>query len=143
MLSKSDETQSPQDWIDNDLLPSMRKKYDKVQQTKGELGGLAAYVLEFEDRAPAPPAEKEEEEAKKEGDAGSRKIQDPPKSPDDVKKQPEKEPFKPLKYRSYILVGVSNAYELRGSFEAAEFASLIQDLEWVAFSFEKILRNRW
>ncbi len=143
LLSKSDETQSPQDWIDNDLLPAMRKKYDKVQQTKGELGGLAAYVLEFEDRAPAPPAEKKEEEAKEESDAGSRKIQDPPKSPDDVKKQPEKEPFKPLKHRSYILVGVSNAYELRGSFEAMEFPSLIQDLEWVADSFEKILRNRW
>ena len=154
MLSKSDETQSAGDWIEADLLPGLRKKYDNVIKLDGELGGLQAFVFEFEDRAPKPPKEKEDGEGKDEAegkDAGSetRRVafQDPPDGKKDGEgvedKGDEKEPFKPLKHRSYILVGVSNAYELRGSFELAEFNQYLPDLDWVAFSFEKILRNRW
>ena len=146
MLSKSEETQSPQDWIDSDLLPALRKKYDNVILVDGELGGLEAFVLEFEDRAPKPAKEKDEEKAedKKEGSSARlRPSQDPPGDDKKDDKSDQEEPFKPLKHRSYILVGVSNAYELRGSFELAEFNTLLPDLDWVSFSFEKILRNRW
>ena len=147
LLSKSEETQSPQDWIDADLLPALRKKYDNVTTMDGELGGLAAYVLEFEDRAPKPAKEKDEEKSKDEEKGSSARMrpsQDPPgDEKKDGKSDSKEEPFKPLKHRSYILVGVSNAYELRGSFEKAEFNSLLPDLDWVSFSFEKILRNRW
>lgn len=146
LLSKSEETQSPQDWIDSDLLPALRKKYDNVILVDGELGGLEAFVLEFEDRAPKPAKEKDEEKAedKKEGSSARlRPSQDPPGDDKKDDKSDQEEPFKPLKHRSYILVGVSNAYELRGSFELAEFNTLLPDLDWVSFSFEKILRNRW
>ena len=64
LLSKSDETQSAGDWIEADLLPGLRKKYDNVIKLDGELGGLQAFVFEFEDRAPKPPKEKEAGEGK-------------------------------------------------------------------------------
>ena len=148
LLSKSEETQSAEDWVETDLLPALRKKYDNVIQLEGELGGLEAFVFEYEDRAPEPPKKDEEKDEKKSGDTKSRNLtlQEPPdgeKSGDKKEDVAEGEPFKPLKHRSYILVGVSNAYELRGSFELPEFNSLLPDLDWVSFSFEKILRNRW
>lgn len=151
ILSKSEETQRPQDWIDSDLLPDLRKKYRDVRTFNGELGGLDAYVFEFYDRPPEPEkSEEEKKEESTEGEAGQRThrldvqlLQDPEGDGGQEPKKEEEEPFSPLKHRSYILVGVSNAYELRGSFEESEFNALLPDLEWVAFSFEKILRNRW
>ena len=149
LLSKSEETQSAEDWIDADLLPALRKKYDNVIQLEGDLGGLKAYVFEYEDRAPEPPKkdeDKKEDEKKEDAKTRYLALQDPPegkKDGDSKDGEVEKEPFKPLKHRSYILVGVSNAYELKGSFELAEFNTHLPDLDWVAFSFEKILRNRW
>lgn len=148
LLSKSEETQTPEDWVEADLLPALRKKYDNVIQLEGELGGLEAFVFEYEDRAPEPPKKDEAKDAEKTGDAKTRilTLQDPPdgeKSGDEKEEVAEREPFKPLKHRAYVLVGVSNAYELRGSFELSEFISLLPDLDWVSFSFEKILRNRW
>jgi len=154
LLSKSDETQSADDWIKSDLLPALSKKYDNIKTLSGELGGLESFVFEFEDRAPKPPEEAEEGKAEgddkgEKGSADTRILlrQDPPDGEKDGGQEEEqgeeKEPFKPLKHRSYILVGVTNAYELRGSFELAEFNSLLPDLDWVSFSFEKILRNRW
>lgn len=148
LLSKSEETQTPEDWVQADLLPALRKKYDNVIQLEGELGGLKAFVFEYEDRAPEPPKKDEEKDAEKSGDTKTRNLalQDPPdgeKSGDKKEEVAEREPFKPLKHRSYVLVGVSNAYELRGSFELPEFNSHLPDLDWVSFSFEKILQNRW
>ena len=148
LLSKSEETQTPEDWVQADLLPALRKKYDNVIQLEGELGGLKAFVFEYEDRAPEPPKKDEENDAEKSGDTKTRNLalQDPPdgeKSGDKKEEVAEREPFKPLKHRSYVLVGVSNAYELRGSFELPEFNSHLPDLDWVSFSFEKILQNRW
>ena len=148
LLSKSEETQTPEDWVQADLLPALRKKYDNVIQLEGELGGLKAFVFEYEDRAPEPPKKDEEKDTEKSGDTKTRNLalQDPPdgeKSGDKKEEVAEREPFKPLKHRSYVLVGVSNAYELRGSFELPEFNSHLPDLDWVSFSFEKILQNRW
>ncbi|MEC9476101.1 MAG: DUF1570 domain-containing protein [Planctomycetota bacterium] len=158
ILSKPEETQRPQDWIDSDLLPALRKKYRDVRSFAGELGGLDAYVFEYYDRPPAPEKSEEEQEGEEKAeDTGSdgsadpgrqqlrdeRSAQDPGDDGESEQKdEPDPAPA-PLKHRSYVLVGVSNAYELRGSFEEKEFNTLLSDLEWVAFSFEKILRNRW
>lgn len=156
ILSKTEDTQRPQDWIDSELLPALRKKYRDVRTLSGDLGGLDAYVFEFYDRPPEPKKTEEEEGAGEAGDKGagagdttgfSQKQglspqQDPPEPEGESEEAAEPAP-EPLKHRSYILVGVSNAYELRGSFEQAQFNALLADLEWVAFSFEKILRNRW
>ncbi|MGE4620179.1 MAG: DUF1570 domain-containing protein, partial [Planctomycetota bacterium] len=151
ILSKSEETQRSQDWIDSEFLPNLRKKYQDVRTFSGELGGLDAFVFEFKDRAPEPEKkedskEGEAEKADGETPAASQLVRSPSSqdgsSEDEKKADPAPAP-ELLKHRSYILVGVSNAYELRGSFEEKDFDVLLEDLEWVAFSFEKILRNRW
>jgi hypothetical protein len=151
ILSKSEETQRPQDWIDSEFLPNLRKKYQDVRTFSGELGGLDAFVFEFKDRAPEPEKKEESKEGEPEKAGSETPVdleQSSPQYGQDGSSEDEKtaEP-KPapelLKHRSYILVGVSNAYELRGSFEEKDFNVLLAELEWVAFSFEKILRNRW
>ncbi len=149
ILSKSEENQQPQEWVDSELLPNLRKKYADVRTLKGDLGGLDAFLFEFVDRPPAvkkPPEEGADKEEKEKAD--SRKtlaaIQDGEDGEGETSADaPKEEPPALRKHRSYILVGVSNAYELRGSFELDEFANWLPDLEWVAFSFEKIQRNRW
>lgn len=152
ILSKSEDSQRPQDWVDSELLPALRKKYRDVRSFSGELGGLDAYVFEFYDRPPEPEKSAEETDGEKDSETeedqqsglpvGISPQQDPGGTDAEEKDEPEAIPD-PLKHRSYVLVGVSNAYELRGSFEEKEFNTLLPDLEWVAFSFEKILRNRW
>ena len=156
ILSKPEERQRPQDWIDSELLPALRKKYRDVRSFSGDLGGLEAYVFEFYDRPPEPEKKEEEQDGsdnpEQDGAAGDTKSflqkltlssQQEPPDPDDGEEGTAEEAPEPLKHRSYVLVGVSNAYELRGSFEQTQFNELLGDLEWVAFSFEKILKNRW
>ncbi len=146
ILSKAEENQPVQEWVDSELLPNLRKKYADVRSLKGDLGGLDAFLFEFVDRPPVvekPPEDAAEDEEKDKGDSSQTLavIQDgDEEASDEAAKQ---KPPALRKHRSYILVGVSNAYELRGSFEMDEFATWLPDLEWVAFSFEKIQRNRW
>jgi hypothetical protein len=161
ILTKAEDGQRPQDWIDSTVLPDLRKKYTDVRTLKGDLGGLDAFLFEFVDKPPATKEESKEQDATdgdepSEGTPGSRQIvadqtqQQDSEGDGDGKgdaeaNDAEQKPAAPAprKHRSYILVGISNAYELRGSFEMDQFASLLPDLEWVAFSFEKIQRNRW
>ncbi|HIC24018.1 MAG TPA: DUF1570 domain-containing protein [Planctomycetes bacterium] len=156
ILTKSEDSQRPQDWIDSELLPALRKKYRDVRSFSGDLGGLDAYVFEFYDRPPEPEKKEEEQDGSADGEQGAgagdtksflQKLtmaaQQEPPDPDDGEKGTAEEAPKLLKHRSYVLVGVSNAYELRGSFEQTQFNELLGDLEWVAFSFEKIQKNRW
>jgi hypothetical protein len=161
ILTKAEDGQRPQDWIDSTVLPDLRKKYTDVRTLKGDLGGLDAFLFEFVDKPPATKEESKEQDATdgdepSEGTPGSRQIvadqtqQEGSEGDGDGKgdaeaNDAEQKPAAPAprKHRSYILVGISNAYELRGSFEMDQFASLLPDLEWVAFSFEKIQRNRW
>jgi hypothetical protein len=165
ILSKAEADQRSEDWIDSVLLPALRKKYADVETLKGDLGGLDAFVFQYSDRPPAKPKKSEDDEEgaepgdSKPGDSspgatksvvdvvGGSVVESLQEGPgkDEPKDGEPQEPPKPAlrKHRSYILVGVSNAYELRGSFEMDQFNSWLPDLEWVAFSFEKIQKNRW
>ena len=166
ILSKAEADQRSEDWIDSVLLPELRKKYADVETLKGDLGGLDAFVFQYSDRPPAKPKKSEDDpEGLQPGDSkpgesspgatnstavpvvGGSVLESLQEGPgkDEPKDGEPQEPPKPAlrKHRSYILVGVSNAYELRGSFEMDQFNSWLPDLEWVAFSFEKIQKNRW
>ncbi len=47
------------------------------------------------------------------------------------------------KYRSYVLVGVTKAYLIRGECPEKEFAAFEEEFDRVARDFQLILRNRW
>ncbi|MDE0960167.1 MAG: DUF1570 domain-containing protein [Planctomycetota bacterium] len=156
ILSKAEADQRSEDWIDSVLLTELRKKYTNVETLKGDLGGLDAFVFQYTDRPPEKPKKSEDDpDGSKTGDPKPTPAQIGGGSPlaslqqgtgeEDPKDGEAVDSPKPSlrKHRSYVLVGVSNAYELRGSFELEQFDNWLPDLEWVAFSFEKIQKNRW
>lgn len=149
ILSKSDPEQEPDAFIESVVLPRVSKKYEFLAQMEGTLGGLEAFVIDYKDKAPTVEATVEESSEKKAGageaEADGIGIQDGD-SPGGEKPAGDGTETKPpalKRYRSYLLVGVSNAYLVTGEFPEALFATRLPDLEWVAFSFERILRNRW
>lgn len=157
ILQKADDRQNARDYIESVVLPALEKKYTDVSHEQTTIHGLDFYRLEYSDPAPVEEGEADAEDGeKKEGDTtAAPEGEEGGPTPDgpegsggnDGEKDGEKgeaEEVEPRhRYRDYVLVGVSNAYSIRGKFELEEFESRLAAFERCAQSFQRILRNRW
>ena len=152
ILPKPDAEQEAQVYIDEVLLPKLRKDYEFLSISDGNLGPFEASVIDYKDRIPAPVEDEEttvdgEEDkgndpqvsiAAFESQEGDEPKGDEPSGDEEAAEEPVLN-----RYRSFVLVGVTTAYAVTGEFPEGEFEDRLADLEWVAFSFERTLRNRW
>ncbi len=146
ILPKPDDQQSPQEFIDTFVVPSLEKKYAKVTHRQAKLEENDAYFFEWVDPDP-------EEEKVAEGEKGGTAGTDPkPGTPPDPKPAGPKpgvegdepqEPVERKKYRAYVIVGITNAYVIRGEYPLDTFEARVDSFELVASSFRRIFRNRW
>jgi len=136
LLNKSDEQQSAEEYIEEVITPLLAKNSTGLKREKVDLSEFSAWKFDWLD--PDPNEKKKEADKGSEGKAGEEKA--PEKDKED---EPEVPPGPRKKYRAYVVVGVTNAYLIKGEFLLEEFDAKVDSFEATARSFQRIWRNRW
>lgn len=154
MLSKPDDKQAPQDYVTDVVLAGLSKNSEGLTHEKTELDGHAAWKLEWSD--PDPNAVKPEDPAAPPA-GGAPPPPPPPAPPEPAPPEPtpvppppggapgekKEEPKPRMKYRAYLVVGITNAYMIRGEFPLDATPDRLAAVDTVATTFRRIFRNRW
>lgn len=136
LLNKADEQQSAEDYVEEVITPLLAKNSTGLKREKVDLNEFSAWKFDWLD--PDPNEKKKEGDEGAEGKSGE---EDSPEKEDD--KEPEVPPGPRKKYRAYVVVGVTNAYLIKGEFLLEEFDAKVDSFEATAQSFQRIWRNRW
>jgi len=163
-LSKPDDKQPAEDFVVDVVVAGLAKTYEGVVHERTELDGHVAWRLEWRDKDPAAAKPAEGESGGTAGvpaptppeptpPAPAPPVPEPPTPPapeppappapgaENGKPAAEPEPRK--QYRAFLVVGVTNAYLIRGEFLLGTPAERLAIVDEVAKSFRRVFRNRW
>ena len=150
LLSKPDETQSAQDFLDEVLIPALNRTYEDVTSEAVTLNENSGYLIECVDPAPKKKKDKKDgdEDEEEEDDEPRRPPRpgifgDPPDDPDAVTAEGEATPKIRRKIRAYAIIGVTNVYLIVGESPIKTFDQLVDPFDQFAQSFARIFKNRW